>query len=127
MKKFNFIISLLCIILLSGCNNEQPTIPTEESKLSTIFKDEVVDEFIIRNHNVAFYDNIYHVYLDIYNENNIDITYSTLIIQYYHDTVLIYSTEESLSTIASNSNTNISFDIDINLVNANRVKYQLKK
>lgn len=127
MKKFNFIISLLCIILLSGCNNEQPTIPTEESKLSTIFKDEVVDEFIIRNHNVAFYDNIYHVYLDIYNENNIDITYSTLIIQYYHDTALIYSTEESLSTIASNSNTNISFDIDINLVNANRVEYQLKK
>lgn len=127
MKKFNFVISLLCIILLSGCNTEQPTIPTEESKLSTIFKDEVVDEFIIRNHNVAFYDNIYHVYLDIYNENNIDITYSTLIIQYYHDTVLIYSTEESLSTIASNSNTNISFDIDINLVNANRVKYQLKK
>lgn len=127
MKKFNFVISLLCIILLSGCNTEQPTIPTEESKLSTIFKDEVVDEFIIRNHNVAFYDNIYHVYLDIYNENNIDITYSTLIIQYYHDTVLIYSTEESLSTIASNSNTNISFDIDINLVNANRVEYQLKK
>ena len=74
MKKFNFVISLLCIILLSGCNTEQPTIPTEESKLSTIFKDEVVDEFIIRNHNVAFYDNIYHVYLDIYNENNIDIT-----------------------------------------------------
>ena len=128
MKRINLLISILSIFLIVGCNSNKPVnIPEEVNKNSVVFSEEVVEELIVRNHNVAYYDNIYHVYLDLYNENNTPITYSSVIIKYYHDTALIYSTEEVLNTISSNGNINISFDIDINLVNANRVEYELKK
>ena len=128
MKKINLLISILSIFLIAGCDSNKPVnIPEEVNKNSVVFSEEVVEELIVRNHNVAYYDNIYHVYLDLYNENNIPITYSSVVIKYYHDTALIYSTEEILNTISSNGNINISFDIDINLVNANRVEYVLKK
>lgn len=127
MKKLYLALSVLFIVFLTGCNTNKPITPPEEEKVSAVFNDEVVEDLIIRNHNVAYYDNIYHVYLDIYNENKVPITYSSVTIQYYNGTALIYSTEEPLSTIVENGNYNISFDIDINLVNANRVEYVLSK
>ena len=120
MKKINLLISILSIFLIVGCNSNKPVnIPEEVNKNSVVFSEEVVEELIVRNHNVAYYD--------LYNENNTPITYSSVVIKYYHDTALIYSTEEVLNTISSNGSINISFDIDINLVNANRVEYELKK
>lgn len=127
MKKLSFIMCILCIMFLSGCHTDNPITPIEEAKVSNVFKDEVVEDLIIRNHNVAYYDNIYHVYFDIYNENNNNIAYHSIVISYYNNTALIYSTEEILSSLSPNSSINISFEIDINLVNANRVEYHLKK
>lgn len=123
MKKILLIISILFFI--TGCNNN--VTPQENIKTSVVFDDQIVDKLIIRNHNVAYYDNIYHVYLDLYNENQSSVTYNSVIIKYYKNSALIYSTEEPLNTISSNRNYNISFDIDINLLNANRVEYELKK
>lgn len=122
MKKIILVISIL--FLITGCTNNVK--PEENVKTSIVFNDQTVDKLIIRNHNVAYYDNIYHVYLDLYNENQSSVTYNSVVISYYKNTALIYSTEEPLSTISSNKSYNISFDIDVNLLNANRIEYELK-
>ena len=124
MKRIMLVFSVL--LLLCGCGKKN-VILDEEQNNYVIFNDEVVNELIVRNHNIAYYDNLYHVYMDICNENNSDITYQNMIIEYYKDDVLIYSTSEKLNTISANQDKNISFDIDINLVNANKVKYSLTK
>lgn len=125
MKKIVLVFSVL--LLLCGCGKKNINLPEEEKDNYIIFNDEVVNELIIRDHNIACYDNLYHVYMNICNENNSDITYKSITIEYYKDSILIYSTAEDLSTISANQEKNISFDIDINLVNANKVKYSLTK
>ena len=119
MKKIVLAFSVL--LLLCGCGKKNIALPEEE-------KDNyIVNELIIRDHNIAYYDNLYHVYMNICNENNSDVTYKSITIEYYKDNVLIYSTFEDLNTISANKEKDISFDIDINLVNANKVKYSLTK
>lgn len=125
MKRIMLVFSIL--LLLCGCGKKNVISDEELQNNYVIFNDEVVNELIVRNHNIAYYDNLYHVYMDICNENNSDITYQNMIIEYYKDDVLIYSTSEKLNTISANQDKNISFDIDINLVNANKVKYSLTK
>lgn len=127
MKKLLIIFSVLSIFM-TGCSNEQvlnPT-PSEENKKYSAFSEAVVSDVIVRNHNVAFYDNIYHVYLDVVNENNNDVKYSKLTIRYYNDTALIYSTIQDITSIPAHNSIDISFDIDINLINANRVEYTVE-
>lgn len=124
MKKIILIISIL--FLITGCANNKVK-PEETIKTSVVFEDKVVENLIVRNHNVGYYDNVYHVYMDIYNENQSSITYDTIVIKYYNNKTLIYSIEQSLDEISSNKSYNISFDIDVNLLNANRVEYELKK
>lgn len=127
MKKLLIIFSVLSIFM-TGCSNEQlvnPT-PSDENEKYSAFSEAVVSDVIVRNHNVAFYDNIYHVYLDVVNENNNDVNYSKLTIRYYNDTALIYSTIQDITSIPPHNSIDISFDIDINLINANRVEYTVE-
>ena len=125
MKKIIVIMNVLLLLLVTACKHETINPPLEENKNYTTFSESVVKDVIIRNHNVAYYDNIYHVYLEIENENNISINYSTLTIRYYRDSALIYSITQSITSIAAHSTIDIAFDIDINLVNANRVEYSI--
>lgn len=125
MKKIVLVFSVL--LLLCGCAKKNIALPEEGKDNYIVFNDEVVNELIIRDHNIAYYDNLYHVYMNICNENNSDVTYKSITIEYYKDNVLIYSTFEDLNTISANKEKDISFDIDINLVNANKVKYSLTK
>lgn len=128
MKKVAIILSVLSIFFLVGCDNQpvvNPDPPGEETSYKA-FDEVVINDVIVRNHNVAYYDNIYHVYLDVVNENNVDVHYSTVTIRYYNDTALIHSTTQNITPISAHGSVSISFDIDINLVNANKVEYVIQ-
>lgn len=128
MKKV--IILGICILLaLTGCTKKEETKPVDENTDESvqIFNDQVVDQAIIKDHNIAYYDNTSHISYTVSNENNFDINISKLNISYYEDGVLVYSASREIGTISSNSSYTDEIILDLNLTTCNNVVYEIEK
>jgi len=128
MKKILLIVCLIIPLMFTGCNKTKEETPiVKEDETVRVFNDQVVEQVIIQDHNVAYYDNYSHIALTLYNENNSDTNVENLKISYYRDKVLVYSVTKSVGTIKSNQTYKLELSSDLNLATCNKVKYEIVK
>lgn len=126
MKKFLLVLCLIFPIMFTGCNKVEENTPIiNEDENVQIFSDQVVGQVIMKNHNIAYYDNISHASFIISNENNNEVTISNVNINYYRNDILVYSISENVGTIGINGTYTVNHLSDLNLTTCDKVTYEI--
>lgn len=126
MKKVLLVLCLMVPLVFTGCNKKEtePPVINEEENVQ-VFSDQVVGQVIMKDHNIAYYDNISHVSFIISNENNNEVSISSVNISYYRNDVLVYSVSENVGTIGINSTYTVDLLTDLNLTTCDKVTYEI--
>lgn len=126
MKKVLLVLCLIVPLVFTGCNKKEtePPVINEEENVQ-VFSDQVVGQVIMKDHNIAYYDNISHISFIISNENNNEVSISSVNISYYRNDVLVYSVSENVGTIGINSTYTVDLLTDLNLTTCDKVIYEI--
>ena len=126
MKKVLLVLCLIVPLVFTGCNKKEtePPVINEEENVQ-VFSDQVVGQVIMKDHNIAYYDNISHISFIISNENNNVVSISSVNISYYRNDVLVYSVSENVGTIGINSTYTVDLLTDLNLTTCDKVIYEI--
>lgn len=127
MKKLLFMLCLIVPLMFTGCDKSSKNDTNMNEETVKVFNDKVVEQVIIQNHNIAYYDNVSHVALTILNENNSETNAQKLKINYYRDNVLVYSVTKNVGMIKANESYTLTLLSDLNLATCDKVKYEIVK
>lgn len=126
MKKLLLVLCLIVPLMFTGCNEKEVELPVNnEEENVQVFSDQIVGQVIMKNHNIAYYDNISHASFIISNENNNEVNISSVNINYYRNDILVYSIAENVGTIGINGTYTVNLLSDLNLTTCDKVVYQI--
>lgn len=130
MKKIgNILLVVLVLFAFTACgkNNKEENKVEKGNKDSVVyFEDQSVGKIVVKDMNVAYYDNLSHIAFDLSNENEESLEYQEIVINYFaEDETLIYTTSESVGLLAGGDTLSFYLYTDIDLTNAKNVTYEL--
>ena len=97
----------------------------DDSKI-VVIDDQNVKNVIIKDMNIAYYSGFSHIALDIQNDNNTAVNYTTLTIKFYtEDNILMYTTSATVGNIVGKSKVAIFLQTDIDLSETSKVVYEI--
>lgn len=122
--------SSLLLITGCGCSNKTETKDIDDNNYKdqvVIFDDQTVEKLIIKDMNIAYYDEISHIAFDIKNKNAEVVNYKEIVINFYsEDGTILYSANESVGEIASGESMSLYLNSDTNLSKATKVDYKIQ-
>lgn len=126
MKKILLVLCLIIPLMFTGCNKQEVESPINNSDENVqVFSDQVVGQVIMKDHNIAYYDNISHASFIISNENNNEVNISGVNINYYRNDILVYSITENIGTIGIKGTYAVNHLSDLNLTTCDKVTYEI--
>lgn len=126
MKKLLLVLCLIIPLMFTGCNKQEVETPVNNKDEDVqVFSDQVVGQVIMKDHNIAYYDNISHASFIISNENNSEVNISSVNINYYRNNILVYSIAESVGVIGINGTYTVNHLSDLNLTTCDKVTYEI--